>query len=118
MKRAARAQLAVANGVRINVVVGRSIRSFDFLNSIPSEWVAAREVDRPFEGARFDVCRREKTRLSTDVDKLVRNSAESLLVSMGGSRALGDGLLTSLEGEKWKVCGRGLRIGYETLWDR
>jgi hypothetical protein len=108
----------VANGVKVNVVAGHSIRSFDFLNSIPAQRVAHREVDRPFAGARFDVCRREKSYLSTDVDKLVRNSADSLLVSMGGTRALGDGSLTSLEGEKWKVCGRGLRIGYEILWDR
>jgi hypothetical protein len=60
----------------------------------------------------------EGTDLSTSVDKLVCNLADSLLDPVGGPRALDDGSLTSWGGEKWKVCGRGLRTGYAIPWAR
>jgi hypothetical protein len=52
--RAIRAQLAVANGVRINVAARRSIGSFRFLELEAWKRIAAGEVDRPPVAARRD----------------------------------------------------------------
>src|ERR1700751_2982678 len=100
----------------MKVAAGRSICSLFSLNLESMKRTAVAQVDRPSRPRRIGVWRRKKNSLSTDVDKVVCNSAGSLLDSVGGTHASGDGSLTSWGGETWKVCGRGLRTGYVIRW--
>src|SRR4029077_18437098 len=89
--RARCAQDAVANGVRMKVAAGRSICSLFSLNLESMNRTAVAQVDRPSRPRRIGVWLRKKNSLSTDVDKVVCNSAGSLLDSVGGTHASGDG---------------------------
>lgn len=111
----ARGRAAEANGVRINVAVRHSIGSLDFLNLSPPHPDRSRTgVDSPLAKTHIGICGRAKNDLSTDVDKAVRNWKNDRLDLTGGGRLFQPVVIDSREGDIWKACGRGRRIGYAT----
>lgn len=111
----ARGRVAEANGVRIKVAVRRSIGSLDFSNLSPPHPDRSRTgVDSPLAKAHIAVLRAGKNDLSTDVDKAVRKLENDRLDLTGGGRLFQPVVIDSREGDIWKDCGRGRRIGYAT----
>ncbi len=115
----ARGRVAEANGVRINVAVRRSIGSLDFsILSPPHSDRSRTGVDSPLAKTHIAVLRADKNGLSTDVDKAVCNWKTDRLDLTGGGRLFQPAVIDSREGDIWKACGRGRRIGYATHLDR